>query len=692
MAGKRQHYVPRLLQRGFLDDPAAEAERTWLHRIASPAKCVGIKDVGVEDWFYSRKGLLGEKTLDDAITDFEGALARDVASFRDAVPGSTVEARLAAKTVTHLVIRTAHLRRGLSDGITAIMSELEALLSNPQRLGAMMGMTGPLLGPGAVDRIRSLALELEEFGFPIAFGERLISLFVREQAGRFIPQIAEALSPLVPSMLTRLGDKVRDTHNELVAKPLDDHGWVARLSIFSWSVETTSDIILPDAVALARGERGVFEPLLFSKQDDTEVVVLPVAHDRVLIGRRTPESVVDLAEFNVQAAAACEGFFIAARSFDANKLSEGIGTGPASALAEAIKGALETAEKTRVPDRSNLQKMERRTPEDQNFTFQVKLHGFGSDVRAQDYADVIATVVRDLSYEMPLHDLDGITIAADYDQALSEVDRGDPSLPPVVSGALEYGVGVAMPITVVREGNRKKHLVFAATVADGWLSKDAATQSQSLHLLIKMLAGIAHSTQYINAAFSNPDAMAREFHTAVAEAPVGYWTARQAAFVSPEQGQNYAKLTMDSLAYAKDAIEASRLCMQDSSDVYEPVSTAIVCVCAILSHAADWLGHRDGVVDGHPTGGPDLPEQLKLYGLDRWIELFGRDLAACYAEDGALDLEVIEMLGRHVERLFWCFGVYCWPEEDNVRCIVIDRPLRPPYFDPSGDDLLGKAF
>jgi hypothetical protein len=292
---------------------------------------------------------------------------------------------------------------------------------------------------------------------------------------------------------------------------------------------------------------------------------------------------------------------------------------------------------------------------------------------------------------MPLYDLDGITIAADYGKALSEVDRGDPNLPPVVSSALEYGVGVAMPITVVRAGKRKQHLVFAASVADGWISKDASSQSQSLHLLMKMLAGVAHSTQYVATAFAKPDAMAREFHAAVAEAPVGYWTTRQAAFVSPEEGQNYAKLTMDSLAYAKNTIEASRLRMQDSSDVYEPVSTAISCIYAVLCHAADWLGHRDGLAEVDPTGGFDFPEQLKIYGLDRWIELLGRDLAACYMEDGTLDLEVVKMLGRHVERLFWCFGIYCWPEDDSVRCIVSDRPLRPPYFDPSGHDLFGEA-
>lgn len=34
-----------------------------------PAKPVGIRDIGVEDWFYSRKATDGQPTLDDVIND-----------------------------------------------------------------------------------------------------------------------------------------------------------------------------------------------------------------------------------------------------------------------------------------------------------------------------------------------------------------------------------------------------------------------------------------------------------------------------------------------------------------------------------------------------------------------------------------------------------------------------------------------
>ncbi|MET4331464.1 hypothetical protein ABIB80_007324 [Bradyrhizobium sp. i1.15.2] len=71
MAGKRQHYVPRLLQRGFLHDPMEEAERTQRHRRGSKPEVVGMADNGVEDRFCSRKSPDGSLTLDELITDIE---------------------------------------------------------------------------------------------------------------------------------------------------------------------------------------------------------------------------------------------------------------------------------------------------------------------------------------------------------------------------------------------------------------------------------------------------------------------------------------------------------------------------------------------------------------------------------------------------------------------------------------------
>lgn len=672
MAGKRQHYVPRFLQRAFLAQPSSpeEAERTWLHRLGSPPCLVGIGDVGVEDWFYSRKGGPGEVTLDDAITAFEKGFSGDVRNLRLSAPGSRIDPQHAARTVVHLVTRTAHVRETLSSGVASLIGEVEALFTDPERLAGMLGFGSPVIGSAVSDAIRDSAQRLVPIGLPATFSERLLTFFVRENGDALAARMISVLSPLFPTLVGGLADRVRDTHNEIVAKPLDDHGWVDVLSAFAWSVEEGSDLILPDAVALSRAADGKLEGLLFTGGSDATLVLLPLAHDRMLVGRRDPADTVDFSSFNSEAAAACRGFFISSRAHDCDGLVSAIGSGPAKALAEAVSEAIADAEKTRSLAPGDFPPAMPRDLRQEEFSYRVTLHDFGDDVLAKEYADILQSVVGSLSRDMPLHELDGVTIAADYADALAKLDRGDPDLPPVVSGALPYGAGVAMPVAVVRDGQTKEHLVLAAGVAQGWTSDDAEVRAACLHLLIKMLAGIANSTRFGELTVFEPDEMARELHLAVARAPSSYWSAKHAAFIFPDEGAIYAHLVMDSFDYAKGAVIAARSRMADPSDVQETFLAAYEAVSAMLGHAADWIGHRDGLAENQPFEGDDLPRRLAAHGLERWIMLFGRDLAACYKEDGALDLNVVTTLSRHVERLFWSLGVFCWPEGGGVRCTV----------------------
>lgn len=136
-------------------------------------------------------------------------------------------------------------------------------------------------------------------------------------------------------------------------------------------------------------------------------------------------------------------------------------------------------------------------------------------------------------------------------------------------------------------------------------------------------------------------------------------------------------MVIDSFNYAKTAVAEARSRMSDPSDVSETFLVAYRAVSAVLGHAADWIGHRDGLAVDQPFAGDDLPTRLAVHGLEQWIALFGRDLAACYSEDGALDLNVVTTLSRHVERLFWSLGLFCWPEDGLVRCVIREQGFVP---------------
>lgn len=677
MAGKRQHYVPRLLQRGFLAEAAGDAERTWLHRPGMPARLVGIRDVGVEDWFYSRKAVDGSPTLDDAITEYERDLGKNVSILRGAAPGSAIDATLAAETVVHLVLRAAHLRCLMTSGVSSATDAIGSLFTDPARLGTIIGVTGPAMSSAVTDAIAENAAKLVPAGLPSALTERLFTFLIREVGEELVRQAVAALGPLVPMLFGGLDDKVRDIHNRMLEKPIDENGWALELQEFDWSVEMATDLILPDAVALSKAEGEVLEPLLFTTAADTIVVLMPVAHDRMLVGRRGGAT-ADLSLFNERAAAGCEAFFIATRPFDADFVAR-IGTGPAAALDASIGEAIREAENVRSLGSIDMPPARPREIEQADFSYRVTLADFGDDVLAKEYADILQSVISAVARDLPLQTLDAITIAVDYERALTTLDRGNPALPPASTGALGYGVGVAKPVVVMRDGQPKQHLVLAASLADGWTSFDESIRAGSLHILVSILAGIAEADRYDDgyAARFTPDPVGRELHAAVARAPSGYWSAKQAAFVHPDEGARYANLVTDSLDYAEREIAAKRDRMADHTDIDATVTRAIACITAVLGHTADWLGHRDGLADGQPFAGSDLPDRLKARGLDRWLALFGRDLTACYPPDGTLDLSVVTSLGGHVERLLWSFGIYCWPDDDAMHCVVSDQQLGP---------------
>lgn len=677
MAGKRQHYIPRLLQRGFLHDSPDEAERTWLHRRDVEARLVGIRDIGVEDWFYSRRSADGSPTLDDQITDIERIVGPIVGRLRASAPGASIDPVEAAQTVVHLVMRTAHLRKIISVGMTNLTFEIGSIFTNPERLAEMIGLTGSAPASAVLEAIRDSASELAAEGVPIAFAERAFAFLLREFGEWLITQSIEMLGPLFPQLLSELVGKVRSAHNSVLAASPDNNGWLIALTAFEWTIEVGTDLILSDAVALAREDSGPFRPFLLAKAVDSRAMVMPVSSDRLLVGRAVGSGPIELDDFNAQAAANCESFFIGAKPSN-SRLNALIGSAPNKAIEDAVFAAVRGAEQVRSMNVGVITPAE--FHEKQEFSYSVRLADFGDEILVKEFANVLNGAVGVLSRNIPLHELDGFTLALDYDNALAMLDLGSTDLPPAKSRASGYCLGVAQLVSVIREGVQKKHLVISAEIAEKWLSSDAAVRASGLYTLVKMLGELAYSTLYTSArgAVFTPDAMKREFHPTVASVPASYWSARQSAFMEPDHGQIYADLVIDSCEFAERKIEKERAYISDAGDINGVMMVALECVSATLNHTANWLGHRDGLAESHIFKGNDLSERLKARGLDRWVDLFGRDLAACFGEDRVLNSEIAINLSSHVERLLWSFGISCWPQGNEVFCLVTDRSFRPP--------------
>lgn len=671
MAGRRQHYLPRLLQRGFLDTEAGEAERSWLHRRTGQPRLVGIRDVGVGEYFYSRP-VPGEVTLDDVITDLEGDLSRVIDGYRSAALGENVDAAVAARTVHHLITRTAHIRSLLTEVSARFFEQIEAVLTAPGQLAAMMGLGSTDLSPLVLDAIRESAAKLVPLGLPEALSERLLAFYMREKMPGHLAETSVQMRAAFQNIQPMVASMVRDTHHKILSLDPTEHRWIERLAGFDWHVVEAEGLILPDCVGLASGGSGPLAPLLFCDGESAVIVALPVASNRILVGLARGATMIDLAEFNARAAACCDNFFIAAAPAADTGLAASIGTEGALAIDTAIVNALAGAG---AIDTSVPRAIAELGGTEADFSYTLRLDGFGDQSLAEQLNEVVKSVVSVLARRLPLASLDGFTLAADYVAALASVDRGG-DLPPVETTALAYGAGVANTVSVVRDGASKTHIVIAAGVALSWLDDDPAIRAGALNILVKMLAYIGHDAGYrdqLAAARFEPDLITSMLHTAVGAAPRGWYSAREGGFVAPDIGRSYAELVLEALAFGREAMADARIAFAETQDIEPLVVTGLECASAVLAHAADWLGHRAGLAEDADFAGADLPALLAAWDLADWIELYGRDLAAIYeTADGRIDVARATSTSPHVERLLWTIGLLAWPEDESVRWLPFD--------------------
>jgi hypothetical protein len=93
----------------------------------------------------------------------------------------------------------------------------------------------------------------------------------------------------------------------------------------------------------------------------------------------------------------------------------------------------------------------------------VSLRCFDTEDHAKKFGDLVAMWVRVFSSQIDMSNLDGITIAFDYNQALLDLDRGYETKHKLTPSD-EFAFGVAMTPAVIRDGKLKSHMLFNASV------------------------------------------------------------------------------------------------------------------------------------------------------------------------------------------------------------------------------------
>lgn len=683
MSGRKQHYIPQNLLRGFQDPNSGKMPQVFVFRKGVESYKSSIADVAAQRDFYSGLSDSGKKTLDDHITTYEYRLASFLQQLRAAPANTVLAPSLAAEVVGHLTFRAAFVRDLLTVGVQEFAEHATAFFSNTEAVRKYLG----------IDREEPLAILNEELdkaidllesslpeGVPRHFLKRVLLVWIRENFDGNYNQKSSATSDALAYLGQTAAVFVRGSHLKILDQSLVPDLRVAALSNLTWMVADVSEpLLLPDcvAVSLQAGARDTYVPYLLHGNEELVRVLVPLSSCRLLVGSRGDfdSSSVSVSGFNEAAAACAAEFFVCARSTGpGSQYADLIGSASKSKILDEVRDAMMQfsggSERRETPSavsqietQDGVNAIEPGPP----FSYSISFIGCATQETAEKIAQAIRVVFDSLSREVSLDRVESITYADDYGKALADLDRGFDTTKTLTPTDSEYGTGVAMAPLVLREGR-----IRCCIVIRGWLGTSLLASPHedvfllSIHILSSMLAR-AGFVGLVDEAMPGlllnlpDDHLDRLVLSHVYEACSSYFAARITANIQPESKARYCELLRAALHNADEVIVRLRLEYRRGGDLDALLDNVIPVIGDFLHHAATVLGHFDGLSVSMLAEQSETESLLQGRGLLSWLEVFRRDLELIYDRRGQWSsAKEFLNLGIHVERLLWMYSIFAW--------------------------------
>lgn len=120
LSGKRQHFIPRFLKKGFRSHTERGQDFTWVFRKGSTPFNPNITNIGLEKHFYTD---INDSQLDEKITDAEYEYSKLIDDLRNSRTG-IVANDMIPEFIAHMEVRTKHFRINflqMSDDLVDLM-------------------------------------------------------------------------------------------------------------------------------------------------------------------------------------------------------------------------------------------------------------------------------------------------------------------------------------------------------------------------------------------------------------------------------------------------------------------------------------------------------------------------------------------------------------------------------------------
>lgn len=691
MAGRKQHFIPQSLLKGFEASSPRKSIQVHVYR-AHNSYLSSTEGVAAERDFYSDASTIPNSTLDDNITTYEKARFITLLNeLRQSVPDCPVRPESAAEVISHLVVRSAFVRGVFTQTMNQCAAGATSFFSNEELVRAYMGIDGYQLEPSLSEELDKTIQQLRTFipqQLPEHLIKRILLVWLREG-------FSEMFTPVIPQInayLTKLTEEtpamIRNSHAMLLGRGLTPIEIASTLDTLNWTVieVTTSNLILPDCVVISKTKDQVnkYEPYILGDRNDLEVVLMPLSSGKLLIGQRKFASPIEIVDFNKWAAECSCDFFVSSKSSsDIASLAKLIGTNTAKYTQSIVQESFSLGNKnepqnqivkrlTTTEDLLTVVQIDDSITKEHKYT--VSFINCATQEAAHKIAYVVGTIFNSFDKIYSLGRVESITFASDFVAAINNIDRGSEAdfLMPTKNA-------VALAPIVIRNGQVHCCIVFESWIGHA-LVDTVSDESVKIgtYTVQSMLARVA-LVELIDSTL--PDSVGKPIvddwngllFPSVQNAFSAYFSARCASYLLPSITEQYQSALCESVLGANEAIPHARLAYRNHGNLDAFLDVATNAVSDILISAARLIGHCDGL-DTSFFDDRNLLEVLQSNGLQSWIEVYRRDLDMLHKRLGAwTSYAEFTQFTVHVERLLWKFSVFPWKTEaDEVR---VEIPL-----------------
>lgn len=663
MAGRKQHYLPQHLLRGFEASKAGKKIQVVVYKKDAPPYTTSTEGVAAQRDFYSQPGDGVIDTLDDMITAFESnTFIPFLDQARTVLPSARLDAVSAASAVVHLVVRAAHLRGSFAHFAQKMFTKFGGILNDPELVRKFIDIDSTsqksLLSEEIQKAFKALPIEDLPLKERVIF-EKMVRFRVREKFDALMLESAPVLREQLSMLEGALPEMAGRGHTQALQKSLAPAVRIEALKRLHWkvlAVEPPNNFVLPDCAAISSNASGQIQPVAMSSNEEIAWVAMPISAKQVLVGYADQEPPM-LSNLNEHFAKCSLEFFVSSTLHS-----------DVEVLASLIGETLEVMTHDLIKDNFATARPRRGNSATESNAFNVRIVPVGIELDAGKRTAIDQSIRQIFAQQCGAREadrLESIVVTNDvarevarlYGRALTPyetavtmpgtVERLPDTVPPALRLILPERIGQLLFATDMRLKRSAtllvRHLLGRVSYLDYWFGDIVPmaegrvfTQRQSISLELTLR-------------------FASHYHGSVKAAPVAHES-------DLDDGE---PLSAHALTVALAALEAARQQFMSHKNADALIADVVPALDMLLGTLAGYCGQRPHgaqLSQASPTC-----EHLVRAGLWDWVSLFGQDLHRHYQSlaSKSSSVDQILTLSEHAERVLWQFGIFLSDIEDG---------------------------